>query len=499
MRLLPLLCLLALLLPSLSYAATIRVPADEPTIQHGINAAAQGDTVLVAPGTYTGPTNKNLEFYGVERVLRSEAGPAQTIIDCQQAGSGFFIHEVETSDCRIEGFTIQNASDCGVRCEGQPGGVPVSPTFVNCTIRENASFGVYSWYGNLTMIDCRIIDNDGSGMFCTDWDNTLSLERCTFRGNTISGLVTLNVWVTAQDCVFEANSNSVGGGVVWGGGGPRPRGASAAGDLSVFSRCLFLNNVVTGVGGGMSIGGFQSIALNDCIFIGNRAAKGGAIGIQGGGPTMRRCTLYDNSAPLGGGLYFDDFSGADIFNSIIAFSGEGEAIVKRGIGADCGQLSCTNLYGNAGGDWVDCVASQELLRGNLSADPLFCDAPAGNLYLRANSPCAPGNSPAGCGLIGTLPVVCGVVDVADSPSIANQQLAVIPNPVRGAARFELGPSASFRILNIFDSQGRLVEQLSRQDGHWEWTPGAGVSAGVYFARPEASGVDTAPVKFLYLR
>ena len=34
-------------------AATIRVPADQPTIQAGINAAAAGDIVLVAPGTWS--------------------------------------------------------------------------------------------------------------------------------------------------------------------------------------------------------------------------------------------------------------------------------------------------------------------------------------------------------------------------------------------------------------------------------------------------------------
>jgi len=48
---------------------------------------------------------------------------------------------------------------------------------------------------------------------------------------------------------------------------------------------------------------------------------------------------------------------------------------------------------------------------NFNADPLFCGA--GNYYLRADSPCAPGNHPDGfdCGLIGPLPVGCGTVSV----------------------------------------------------------------------------------------
>lgn len=35
-----------------AFSATIHVPADQPTIQAGVNAAASGDTVLVAPGVY---------------------------------------------------------------------------------------------------------------------------------------------------------------------------------------------------------------------------------------------------------------------------------------------------------------------------------------------------------------------------------------------------------------------------------------------------------------
>jgi hypothetical protein len=45
--------LLALALPRIAVGATIVVPADQPTIQAAVGAAAAGDTVLVQPGTYT--------------------------------------------------------------------------------------------------------------------------------------------------------------------------------------------------------------------------------------------------------------------------------------------------------------------------------------------------------------------------------------------------------------------------------------------------------------
>src|ERR1044071_4292849 len=64
-------------------ASVIRVPANQPTIQAAINAAANGDAVQVAAGTYF----ENINFSGKSIMVTSEQGPRVTIIDGNQAGA----------------------------------------------------------------------------------------------------------------------------------------------------------------------------------------------------------------------------------------------------------------------------------------------------------------------------------------------------------------------------------------------------------------------------
>ena len=95
------LSLLVCLLLSLPAAgAVIHVPADRPTIQGGIGAASDGDTVLVADGIYTGWGNRDIDLMGKAITVRSENGPENCIIDCELSELRAFVVQSDEGPIR---------------------------------------------------------------------------------------------------------------------------------------------------------------------------------------------------------------------------------------------------------------------------------------------------------------------------------------------------------------------------------------------------------------
>ena len=249
------------------FAATIHVPADQPTIQAGIDAALPGDTVLVADGSYKGAGNKDLNFKGKAITVRSANGAENCIIDCEGSGRGFYFHHGESRYSVVSGITITNGKTSypgggGILCEKS------SPTIRDCLLVGNSSLfgGGISCFGPSSsprIIDCTIknnhSDNTGGGIFCY-WSSA-TITRSSIIGNSAD----------------------------WGGG--------------IFfdsSTAIMTNSVIAG-----NVG----------------SVDGGGIYAQFFSPNIINCTVIGNSAATGGGLYS---SGADysvsqpiIINSVL--------------------------------------------------------------------------------------------------------------------------------------------------------------------------------------
>ena len=102
--------ILACLCAGSASAATIKVPADQSTIQAAIDAANNGDTVLVAPGIY----NEQLDFKGKAITVTSSSGAADTILDGFDGTPVVRFANGEGNSSVLQGFTLVDAASNGL-------------------------------------------------------------------------------------------------------------------------------------------------------------------------------------------------------------------------------------------------------------------------------------------------------------------------------------------------------------------------------------------------
>jgi hypothetical protein len=189
--------------------------------------------------------------------------------------------------------------------------------------------------------------------------------------------------MTIRECVFIDNAATFGGAVDAGWG------------QALIENCVFIGN--HGTHGSAVSCATPTATISGCTFTGNDSDKG-TVGLAAGAQLITGCTFYANRAISGGsGVYCFDYSSPSIQRTVFANAVHG-APVSSGF-FSYPTLACCDIYASSGGDWVGCIASQNGVNGNFSADPRFCGAADGDLTLEACSPCLPGHHPAGsdCG------------------------------------------------------------------------------------------------------
>jgi hypothetical protein len=266
----------------------------------------------------------------------------------------------------------------------------------------------------------------------------------------------------------------------------------------------------------------SSPTLTDCVVSMNELAVttedlvwgspiGGGLCCHESSPSITSCT-FDGNVISGdpdwerrGGIALADGSHAIVENSIVSFSVEGGGV--RCDSTSTAMLTCCDVYGNEGGDWVDCLDGQEgEANGNFAADPLLCAPPEYRGYtLNEDSPCLPDNHPYGCewcGLIGANGMGCTATGIDEEEHLTDVLFLDpgVPNPfgastlVTYAVPSQAGSSPVQ--LRIYDPAGRLVRTLvdavqpaGIYEISWEGRNDRGeeVAAGVYLCELRVAG------------
>ncbi len=314
-------------------------------------------------------------------------------------------------------------------------GVTITGGNANVQGANGGGGGVVVISGSPTIRDCKILENSalyGGGIF--NDGGQLTIERVTFEGNVAmaSGGALYNnavfgaPGVSVIDCLFDDNSAFSNGGAVrnWDSTATfltctftanhiRYGGAAVANGgqgEQQFVRCAFESNRADTFfaanncyGGAMHSTDNTEQVLQSCLFKGNRAiaslpalSHGGAIATSDDAElTAINCTLVDNDANFGNGIYAEDQSDLTFRNTVV-WNGGNEIVTD---GAATVDATYSIVTGGIPGS------------GNLADNPLLVDGRP-----QAGSPCINGGnpgfvSPVDRDLDGHARVLCGQTDI----------------------------------------------------------------------------------------
>jgi hypothetical protein len=318
-------------------AVTRRVPDDYDTIQDAIDAAIDGDTVLVADGTYTGPGNRDIQLTGKSITVHSENGPENCIVDCQgtetEPHRGFNFSNNLNTNSVINGFTVINGF-----AEG--GGA------IDCRNNQDAE---------LEISNCRIYDNTSFGS----------------RGYGSGGINIIDGIYLINNCIISGNASGQGGG-----GGINCNNGNTD---NVHNRKTDIKNCIISDNSGFFGGGIHCRGgnpdISNCVISGNSSGYGGGIHCYASNPNMKNCTISGNSAYQYGDGMFNYKSDPVLTNCIVW--GDSHSQIYNYASTPVISYCCIKDWPGGG-------------TGNFGDDPLL--APDG-YHLQPGSPCTNAGDP----------------------------------------------------------------------------------------------------------
>jgi len=402
-----------LLFHTLTFSATIYVPDDHSTIQGAIDAAVNGDKIIVRQGNYL----ENINFLGKAITVISETGPSATVIDGGQNGSVVTFESREGATSRIVGFTLKNGfamSGGGILCSY------ASPIIADNVITNNVSDfhggGIFCEYSAAVITGNTITDNEadfyGSGIYCYSYasptitENEISYNHADgFAGGIYCSSGSSP---TISENVFTHNTCYDGGGGIFCDG------------PAIISSNTFIENISYEDGGGVKCSNNASPTITGNHFVNNEASRdGGAIcgggcvmtvtnnimagnwaRFQGGGyatgwsttATLTNNTIVGNTTDLeGGGIHCSEKSDLTVSNTILwnNHAPEGPEIwIGNGAFPSTLTISHCDLDGGQASIYLDSGCTLNMGAGMIDADPLFVDPANGDYHLFFHSPCS---------------------------------------------------------------------------------------------------------------